>query len=80
MINLEIKENFILQTLIKDVQLFKSIEFSLQMHIVNKYIVILYNTQKLSITLIDNLKFHKNDRCQFYAINIRNYDIILKFS
>ena len=46
----------------------------------NERIVILYNTQKFSITMIDNLKHRKDNRCQFYAVNMRNYDMILEFS
>ena len=40
--------------------------------------MISYDTQKLSIALIDNFKLCKINRCQFYAINIRDYDMILK--
>ena len=50
------------------------------MQTVNKRIVISYDTQKLLIAMIDNLEHRKNDRCQFYAVNMRDYDIILKFS
>ena len=32
------------------------------------------------IAMIDNFKHRKNDRCQFYVVNMRDYDIILKFS
>ena len=49
------------------------------MQIVNDRIIILYDTQKLLIVIIDNLKHRKNDRCQFYVVNMRNYDMILKF-
>ena len=30
--------------------------------------------------MIDNLKHRKNDYCQFYAVNIQDYDMILKLS
>ena len=50
------------------------------MQIVNERIVISYDTQKLSIAMIDNFKHRKDDRCQFYAVNMRDYDMILKFS
>ena len=80
MINSKTKKNFISQALIKDAQLFKNVEFSLKMQIINKRIVILYDTQKFLITMINNFKHRKNDRCQFYAINMRDYDMILKFS
>ena len=80
LINSETKKNFISQILIKDAQLFKSVKFSLKMQIVNKRIVILYDTQKFLIAIIDNLKHCKNDRYQFYAINMRDYDMILKLS
>ena len=46
----------------------------------NKRIVISYNTQKFLIAIIDNLEHRKNDRCQFYAVNMQNYNMILKFS
>ena len=46
----------------------------------NKRIVISYNTQKLSIAIIDNFKYRKNDCCQFYIVNIRDYNMILKLS
>ena len=46
----------------------------------NERIVISYNTQKLLIVLINNFELRKNDRCQFYAIDIRNYNIILGLS
>ena len=46
----------------------------------NKRIVILYDIQKLLIMIIDNFKHRKNDRYQFYVINMRDYNIILKFS
>ena len=48
------------------------------MQIVNKRIVILYNTQKFLIAMIDNFEHRKNDRCQFYAINMRDYNMILR--
>ena len=62
--------------MIKNVQLFENIEFSLQMQIVNERIIISYNTQKFSITLIDNFKLCKNDRCQFYIIIMQDYNMI----
>ena len=74
------KKNFISQILIKDAQLFKNVEFSLKMQIINERIIILYDTQKFSIMIIDNFKYRKNDYCQFYAVNMRDYDMILKFS
>ena len=80
MINSEAEENFISQILIKDAQLFENVEFSLKMQIVNKCIIILYNTQKLLIAIIDNFEHRKNDRCQFYVVNMRDYDMILKLS
>ena len=80
MINSKAKENFISQILIKDAQLFENIKFSLKMQIMNKRIVILYNMQKLLIAIINNFKHYKNDRCQFYAVNIQDYNMILKLS
>ena len=80
MINLKVKKNFISQALIKNAQLFKNVKFSLKMQIVNERIVILYDTQKFSIAMINNLKHRKNNRCQFYVINMRDYDMILKLS
>ena len=80
MINSETKENFISQTLIKNVQLFENVKFSLKMQIVNKRIVISYDTQKFLIAMINNFKHRKNDRYQFYVVNMRDYDMILKFS
>ena len=80
LINLKTEENFISQTLIKNAQLFKNVEFSLKMQTVNKRIVTSYDTQKFLIAIIDNFKHCKNDRCQFYAVNMRDYDIILKLS
>ena len=40
--------------------------------------MILYDTSKFSIALINSSKLYKDDRCQFNAVNIRNYDMILK--
>ena len=48
------------------------------MQAVNERIVILYNTQKFSIAIIDNFKYRKNNCCQFYIINMQDYDMILK--
>ena len=50
------------------------------MQIVNERIIILYNTQKFLIAMIDNLEHHKDDRCLFYVVNIRDYNMILKLS
>ena len=50
------------------------------MQIVNERIIILYNTQELLIAMIDDLEHRKNDCCQFYAVNMQNYNMILKFS
>ena len=50
------------------------------MQIVNEYINISYNMQKLSIILINNFEVQKDNRYQFYAINIQNYNIILELS
>ena len=72
LINSKAKKNFISQTLIKDAQLFENVEFSLKMQIVNKRIIISYDTQKLSITMIDNFEYRKNDRFQFYAVNMQD--------
>ena len=30
--------------------------------------------------MIDNFEHCKNDHCQFYAVNIQDYNMILKFS
>ena len=49
------------------------------MQIVNERIVISYNIQKFLIMMIDNFKHCKDNRYQFYAVNIRDYNIILKF-
>ena len=46
----------------------------------NERIIISYDTQKFSIIMIDNFKYRKNDRCQFYVVNMRDYNMILKFS
>ena len=46
----------------------------------NKRIIISYDTQKLSIAIINNFEHRKNDRCQFYVVNMRDYDMILKLS
>ena len=68
-----------MQALIKNAQLFENVEFSLKMQIMNKRIVISYDTQKLLIAMIDNFKHRKNDRYQFYVVNMQDYDMILKF-
>ena len=78
LINSEAEENFISQTLIKDAQLFKNAEFLLKIQVVNKRTVTSYDTQKLLIVMIDNFKHRKDDRCQFYAVNMRDYNMILK--
>ena len=78
--NSKTKENFISQALIKNAQLFKNVKFLLKMQIVNKRIVILYDTQNFLIAMIDNFEHRKNDYCQFYAVNMRDYNMILKFS
>ena len=78
--NLKAEKNFISQTLIKNAQLFESVEFSLKIQIVNERIIILYDTQKFLIAMIDNFKHCKDDRCQFYVVNMQEYDMILKFS
>ena len=80
MINSKAKENFISQTLIKNAQLFENVEFLLKMQIVNERTVISYDTQKFSIAMINNLEHRKNNYCQFYVVNMQDYDIILKFS
>ena len=80
LINSEAKKNFISQVLIKDAQLFENVEFSLKMQIVNECIIISYNTQKFSIAIIDSFEYRKNDRYQFYVVNMRDYDMILKLS
>ena len=49
------------------------------MQIVNERTVISYDTQKLLIVIIDNFKHRKNDYYQFYAVNMQDYDMILKF-
>ena len=46
----------------------------------DEHIVILYNTQKFLIAMIDDFKHRKNDCYQFYVVNMRDYDMILKFS
>ena len=66
--------------MIKDTQLFENVEFSLKMQIMNERIIISYDTQKFLIAMIDNLKHRKNDCYQFYAVNMRDYDMILKLS
>ena len=45
----------------------------------NERIVISYNTQKFLIIIINNFKHRKNDYYQFYVVNMRDYDMILRF-
>ena len=46
----------------------------------NERTVISYDTQEFSIAIIDSFEHRKDDRCQFYAVNMRDYNMILKFS
>ncbi len=80
LINLEVKENFISQFFIKDVQLFKDIFFLLQIKIVNNRIIVLYKTQKLFITIVNSEEIRKSNCFEFYIINMQKYKIILKLS
>ena len=66
--------------MIKNAQLFENIKFSLKMQIVNERIVISYDMQKFLIAIINNFEHCKDDHCQFYVVNMRNYNMILKFS
>ncbi len=77
-INLEAKENFILQFFVKDAQLLKDIFLLLQVQVVNNRIVVLYKIQKLSIAIINNKEIRKSDCSKFYIINMRNYKIIFE--
>ena len=64
-INLEAKENFILQFFVKDAQLLKDIFLLLQVQVVNNRIVVLYKIQKLSIAIINNKEIRKSDCSKF---------------
>jgi len=77
-IDLKAKENFILQSFVKNTQLLKDISLLLQVQIVNNCIVVLYRTQKLSIAIINSKEICKNNCFKFYIINIQNYKIIFE--
>jgi len=79
-IDLKVKENFILQFFIKDVQLFKDISSLLQVQIVNSRIVVLYKTQKLSIAIINSKETHKSNCFEFYVVDMQEYKIIFELS
>jgi len=78
LIDLEVKENFILQFFVKNAQLFKDISLLLQIQIFNNYIVVLYKTQKFFIVIVNSKKIYKSNCSKFYIINIQNYKIIFK--
>ncbi len=77
-INLEIEENFISQFFVKNTQLLENISLLLQIQVVNNCIIVLYKTQKLFITIVNNKEIRKSDCSKFYIINIQNYKIIFK--
>jgi len=79
-INLEAKENFILQFFIKDSQLSKDISSLLQMQIINSCIVVLYKTQKLFIAIINSEEICKNNCFEFYVVNMQEYKIVFELS
>jgi len=80
LINLEIKENFISQSFIKDAQLFKDIFSLLQVQIVDNRIVVLYKTQELSIAIVNSKEIRKSNCFEFYVIDMQKYEIILELS
>jgi len=79
-INLEVEENFISQFFIKNAQLLEDISSLLQMQVINNRIVVSYRTQKLSIAIVNSEEIRKNDRFEFYIVNMRKYKIILELS
>ena len=79
LIDFKTKVNFISQSLIKNVQLKKNIVIDEFVKMVDNYVIRIYNKHIVDM-FIDNLhKVFKNFECEFYVININNYNIILNY-
>ena len=79
-INFEAKVNFVSQFLIKNIQLKKNTVANELIEIINKYVIRIYDKHTFDIFINDSQKMFKNFECEFYVVNIQNYDIILSYS
>ena len=79
-INFKAKINFVSQFLIKNVQLKKNIVASELIETINKHVIRIYNKHTFDIFINDSQKIFENFKCEFYAMNIQNYNIILNYS
>ena len=79
-INFKAKANFVSQFLIKNVQLKKNIVANELVKIINEYIIRIYNKHIFDIFINDSQEMFENFECEFYVVNIQDYNMILSYS
>ena len=80
LIDFETKINFISQSLIKNVQLKKNIVIDELIKIVDEHMIRIYDTFYVDMFIDDSQKKFENFECEFYVVNMNDYDMILKYS
>ena len=79
-IDSEIKQNFILQSWVKEHKLSKNHAILYQFQMINDCWIFWYDTYQIDIELINHKKVHKSWNIEFHAVNMQEYDMILNYS
>ena len=80
LINSEAKTNFVSQFLIKNAQLEKNTVANELIETINKHVIRTYDKHTLDMFINDSQKMFENLKCEFHAVNMQNYNIILGYS
>ena len=80
LINFKTKINFVSQFLVKNTQLKKDTVANKLIETINKHVICTYNKHTFNMSINDSQKMFENFKCEFHAMNIQNYNIILNYS
>ena len=75
------KTNFVSQSLIKNLQLSKNEKIANEwIKTIDEHSIRFYNRHTLNFNVKNSEKVFENFECEFYAVNMRNCDMILEYS
>ena len=79
-IDFEAETNFVLQFLIKNVQLKENIVADELVEIINKHVIRIYDKHTFDMSIDDSQKVFEDFECEFHVVDMQGYNIILGYS
>ena len=80
-IDSDAETNFVSQSLIKNLQLSKNEKIADEwIEVIDEHSIRFYNRHTLNLNVENSEEVFENLKCEFYAMNMRGYDMILEYS